>query len=198
MTGKRLSKDDRRQQLLHVARSIIREQGVEALTLGYLAEQAGISKPIAYRHFKDKEGLLIAIYKEFSDKQKQDLSSALVQHANSLDQTIHIFCSACLKFHIAMGPEVGLVVAALSGTDILQTYLQQCQQEFIDIFKESVHPFIRLEAQAGEAIIIAITGLMEAVCVAASNNVIDASAAQKVMENSILLILHDFLNKANV
>ncbi|MBP8006484.1 MAG: TetR/AcrR family transcriptional regulator [Acinetobacter sp.] len=198
MTGKRLSKDDRRQQLLHVARSIIRTQGVEALTLGYLAEQAGITKPIAYRHFKDKEGLLIAIYKEFSDKQKQDLSSALVQHANSLDQTIHIFCSACLKCHIAMGPEVGLVVAALSGTDILQTYLLQCQKEFIDIFKESIHPFIRLEGQDGEAIIIAITGLMEAVCVAASNKVIDAAAAQKVMENSILLILHDFLNTTNV
>jgi DNA-binding transcriptional regulator YbjK len=32
MTGKRLSKEERRQQLLQVARSIIRTQGVEALT----------------------------------------------------------------------------------------------------------------------------------------------------------------------
>ncbi len=91
MVEKRLTKEQRRQQLLQVARLIIRTEGVEALTLGYLAQQAGITKPIAYRHFIDKEGLLIAIYKEFSDKQKQDLSDALAQHAKSLDQTIHFF-----------------------------------------------------------------------------------------------------------
>ncbi|MCH7337035.1 TetR/AcrR family transcriptional regulator [Acinetobacter sp. NIPH 2699] len=198
MTGKRLTKEDRRQQLLHVARSIIRTEGVEALTLGYLAEQAGITKPIAYRHFIDKEGLLIAIYKEFSDKQKQDLSSSLAQNANSFDSTIHIFCSACLKCYIAMGPEVGLVMAALSGTDILQTYLQQCQQEFIDIFTNSIHPFVRFEDQEGEAILIAITGLMDAVCVAASNHMLDPSIAEKVMENAIVLILNDYLNPANI
>lgn len=194
MVEKRLTKEQRRQQLLQVARLIIRTEGVEALTLGYLAQQAGITKPIAYRHFIDKEGLLIAIYKEFSDKQKQDLSDALAQHAKSLDQTIHFFCSACLKFHIATGPEVGLVVAALSGTDILKNYLMQCQQEFIEIFKQGILPFVFLEGQEGEAIIIAITGLMETICVAASNGVIDAETAQRVMGKSTLLILNDYLN----
>ncbi|AZN69408.1 TetR/AcrR family transcriptional regulator [Acinetobacter haemolyticus] len=194
MVEKRLTKEQRRQQLLQVARLIIRTEGVEALTLGYLAQQAGITKPIAYRHFIDKEGLLIAIYKEFSDKQKQDLSDALAQHAKSLEQIIHFFCSACLKFHIATGPEVGLVVAALSGTDILQNYLVQCQQEFIEIFKQGILPFVFLEGQEGEAIIIAITGLMETICVAASNGVIDAEIAQRVMGKSTLLILNDYLN----
>ncbi|EFF82922.1 transcriptional regulator, TetR family [Acinetobacter haemolyticus ATCC 19194] len=194
MVEKRLTKEQRRQQLLQVARLIIRTEGVEALTLGYLAQQAGITKPIAYRHFIDKEGLLIAIYKEFSDKQKQDLSDALAQHAKSLEQIIHFFCSACLKFHIATGPEVGLVVAALSGTDILQNYLVQCQQEFIEIFKQGILPFVFLESQESEAIIIAITGLMETICVAASNGVIDAEIAQRVMGKSTLLILNDYLN----
>lgn len=194
MVEKRLTKEQRRQQLLQVARLIIRTEGVEALTLGYLAQQAGITKPIAYRHFIDKEGLLITIYKEFSDKQKQDLSDALAQHAKSLEQIIHFFCSACLKFHIATGPEVGLVVAALSGTDILQNYLVQCQQEFIEIFKQGILPFVFLEGQEGEAIIIAITGLMETICVAASNGVIDAEIAQRVMGKSTLLILNDYLN----
>ncbi|MFW1953123.1 TetR/AcrR family transcriptional regulator [Acinetobacter beijerinckii] len=194
MMGKRLSKEERRQQLLQVARSIIRTEGVEALTLGYLAEQAGITKPIAYRHFIDREGLLISIYQEFSDKQKQDLSTSLEQNITSLDHTIHIFCNACLNCYIATGPEVGLVVAALSGTDLLQNYLLQCQQEFIEIFRHSIYPFVFLEGQEGEAIIIAITGLMETICVAASNGVIDVEAAQHVMAKSTLLILNDYLN----
>lgn len=194
MVGKRLTKEQRRQQLLQVARSIIRTEGVEALTLGYLAQQAGITKPIAYRHFIDKEGLLIAIYEEFSDKQKQDLSTSLKQNTADLDSTIHVFCHACLQFHIATGPEVGLVVAALSGTDILQSFLSACQQEFIDIFKKSIHPFIVLQGREGEAIIVAITGLIETICVATSKNVVDVETAQRVMKNSTLLILNDYLS----
>lgn len=194
MVGKRLTKEQRRQQLLQVARSIIRTEGVEALTLGYLAQQAGITKPIAYRHFIDKEGLLIAIYEEFSDKQKQDLSTSLKQNTGGLDSTIHVFCHACLQFHIATGPEVGLVVAALSGTDILQSFLAACQQEFIEIFKKSIHPFIVLEGREGEAIILAIIGLIETICVATSKNVVDVETAQRVMKNSTLLILNDYLD----
>lgn len=194
MVGKRLTKEQRRQQLLQVARSIIRTEGVEALTLGYLAQQAGITKPIAYRHFIDKEGLLIAIYEEFSDKQKQDLSTSLKQNTADLDSTIHVFCHACLQFHIATGPEVGLVVAALSGTDILQSFLSACQQEFIEIFKKSIHPFIVLQGREGEAIILAITGLIETICVATSKNVVDVETAQRVMKNSTLLILNDYLS----
>ena len=192
MTGKRLSKEERRQQLLQVARSIIRTQGVEALTLGYLAEQAGITKPIAYRHFIDREGLLIAIYQEFDDKQTAELNRYLAAEAKTLQQTIHIFCDAYLSCFISTGPEVGLVIAALSGSDILQNYFQQCQQKFTEIFKQSIHPFIQLDGKEGEAIVIAIMGLIETVSTAASKNQIDALTAQQVMENSLLVILQDY------
>jgi AcrR family transcriptional regulator len=192
MTGKRLGKDERRQQLLLVARSIIRTQGVEALTLGYLAERAGITKPIAYRHFVDREGLLIAIYQEFDDKQTEQLNKSLITDARTLDQTIHIFCKAYLSCFISTGPEVGLVIAALSGSDILQRYFEQCQQKFTDIFKQSIHPFIQLDGKMGEAVIIAIMGLIETVSTAASKNQIDATAAQQVMENSLLVILKTY------
>jgi AcrR family transcriptional regulator len=48
MVVKRLRKEDRRVQLLEVARGIVRQQGTEALTLGYLAERANVTKPIPY------------------------------------------------------------------------------------------------------------------------------------------------------
>ena len=44
MVVKRLRKEDRRVQLLEVARGIVRQQGTEALTLGYLAERANVTK----------------------------------------------------------------------------------------------------------------------------------------------------------
>lgn len=69
MVVKRLRKEDRRVQLLEVARGIVRQQGTEALTLGYLAERANVTKPIPYDHFGDREGLLMALYRDFSDRQ---------------------------------------------------------------------------------------------------------------------------------
>ena len=69
MVVKRLRKEDRRVQLLEVARGIVRQQGTEALTLGYLAERANVTKPIPYDHFGDREGLLMALYQDYSDRQ---------------------------------------------------------------------------------------------------------------------------------
>jgi AcrR family transcriptional regulator len=43
-----MSKEERRRQLLDTASDIVRSEGTEALTLGHLAERAGVTKPIAY------------------------------------------------------------------------------------------------------------------------------------------------------
>ena len=48
---RRLSRDERQRQLLEVAWRLVREEGTEALTLGRLAEQAGVTKPVVYDHF---------------------------------------------------------------------------------------------------------------------------------------------------
>ena len=75
--SKRLSKEMRREQMLETARRIVREEGTDLLTLGYLAERAGVSKPIAYEHFETRSGLLIALYKQFDDQQAMALHDAL-------------------------------------------------------------------------------------------------------------------------
>jgi AcrR family transcriptional regulator len=54
---KRLPKEQRREQLLDTALAIVREQGTDAITLSYVAERAGVSKPIAYGHFGTRAGL---------------------------------------------------------------------------------------------------------------------------------------------
>ncbi|MBC8136296.1 MAG: helix-turn-helix transcriptional regulator, partial [Fibrella sp.] len=56
-----MSKAQRREQLLQVAYEIIRSEGTDELTLARVAEQAGVTKPIAYEHFGSRSGLLIAL-----------------------------------------------------------------------------------------------------------------------------------------
>ncbi len=52
---------DLRQTLLSSATDIIREKGLEGLSMRKLADQVGVSRMAPYHHFKDKNELLCAI-----------------------------------------------------------------------------------------------------------------------------------------
>ena len=58
---KRLSAPERRQQLMEVGRAVFARSGYESASIEEIARQAGVSKPIVYEHFGNKEGLHAAI-----------------------------------------------------------------------------------------------------------------------------------------
>ena len=58
----RLSKEERREQLLDVAADMVVERGVATLTMEGLAERAGVSKALPYQHFDNAGAVLIALY----------------------------------------------------------------------------------------------------------------------------------------
>jgi AcrR family transcriptional regulator len=64
MTGQQ-----RREQLLDVARSLFAERGFEVTSIEEIAHRAGVSKPIVYEHFGSKEG----IYEVVKDREVQRL-----------------------------------------------------------------------------------------------------------------------------
>jgi TetR/AcrR family transcriptional regulator len=57
MVQKRLKSDERRQQILSVAVKVFSRKGFGSTTTAAIAEAAGISEPILYRHFKNKRDL---------------------------------------------------------------------------------------------------------------------------------------------
>ena len=59
---------DRRQQLLEAADRVVRRDG-SAASMNVIAAEAGITKPILYRHFGDKGGL----YRELAGRYTEDL-----------------------------------------------------------------------------------------------------------------------------
>jgi AcrR family transcriptional regulator len=77
-SGKKLSKELRREQLLDEALKLVRMEGTGGLTLARLAEAAGVTKPIAYEHFETREGLLMALFTRIDRKTEAAVMSALV------------------------------------------------------------------------------------------------------------------------
>jgi len=69
----RMTAQQRREQLVGVARSLFAERGYEATSIEEIAERAGVSKPVVYQHFGGKEG----VYAVVVDREVQRLTSSL-------------------------------------------------------------------------------------------------------------------------
>lgn len=57
----RMSRSDRRAQLLDVAAELLITQGAQAVTMERLAEWAGVSKALPYSHFENSNDVLLAL-----------------------------------------------------------------------------------------------------------------------------------------
>jgi AcrR family transcriptional regulator len=61
VTG-RLSKEERREDLLDAAAELVTERGLGGITMEGLAERAGVSKALPYQHFNNAHDVLLSLY----------------------------------------------------------------------------------------------------------------------------------------
>lgn len=64
---RRLSRGERREQLLHAARQAFVQTGYHATAMDDIAEIAGVSKPVLYQHFTSKHELYLGLFDEQVD-----------------------------------------------------------------------------------------------------------------------------------
>ncbi len=60
----RLPAEQRRQQLLDVARDVFAERGFHATSMDDVAFAAGVTKPVLYQHFRNKRSLFIELLED--------------------------------------------------------------------------------------------------------------------------------------
>lgn len=70
----RMTAEQRREQLVDVARSVFAEKGFEASSVEEIAERAGVSKPVLYQHFGGKEG----VYAVVVDREVRALTTSIL------------------------------------------------------------------------------------------------------------------------
>ncbi|HEV2505563.1 MAG TPA: TetR/AcrR family transcriptional regulator [Mesorhizobium sp.] len=159
---KRLAKADRRQQLLETARHVIGREGTEALTLGHLAEQAGVSKPIAYEHFGTRAGLLIALCDDYNDRQLAAQTRVLDAGGDSVDAVAQIFASTYVGCVLDMGPEMGATFAALAATEETAAFRQALRDGYVERYRRAFGRLIDLDSAMAGALYKGLLGAAEA------------------------------------
>lgn len=66
-TRRRLTPDERRRHLLGVGTELFASRPYEAVLMEEVAEHAGISRALLYRHFPNKRDLFAAVYRQAAD-----------------------------------------------------------------------------------------------------------------------------------
>ncbi len=138
---RRLSKDARQRQLIDVSWALIRDEGTDALTLGRLAEQAGVSKPVVYDHFGTRNGLLAALYQDFDQRQTAIIDDAIAASKPTLKDKADVIATRYVECVSAQGREIPGVLAALNGSPELAAVKAQYQHAFIKKCQDLLAPF---------------------------------------------------------
>lgn len=92
---------DLRPALLREADCLLREQGIEGLSLRQVAERAGVSRTAPYHHFRDKQALLCALAAEGFRELEQLMEQVPLNPEADLETSLDEFVQGYLRFATA-------------------------------------------------------------------------------------------------
>lgn len=191
MPGKRLPRDQRRLQLLETAAAIVRAEGTDALTLARVAEQAGVTKPIAYEHFETRAGLLVALYRHFDARQTEAARAALESRAHSLDDAVAILATAYVDCTLQGGAAFGAIAAALSATEAMDDFRHAMREEYVELYRKALSRFTALPGRDGKAVLLGLIGAADTLSQAAASGRMARKDAVAALTRIMLGALRD-------
>ena len=158
-TTRRLTAEQRRQQLFSVSLELFAQRGYRATTMDDIAEAAGVTKPLLYQHFSSKRSL----YLELVDSIAKDLLTAIstaVAGADGPRQQVELGFAAYFRLVVTREAEFRL----LYGRDHAEDQeLGRALRAVEDAIAEAIDPLIAagLDADHRRLLAYGIVGLAE-------------------------------------
>ncbi|MEX2659147.1 MAG: TetR/AcrR family transcriptional regulator [Acidimicrobiales bacterium] len=118
---------ERREALLDAAVAVIRRDGPGA-SMEAMATEAGITKPILYRHFGDRAGLVTAVAQRFAEALDTELDTALLSNKGPrdvLEQTIDAYLAFVERDPSLYRFVVRSATTGAAGADALGDFMDQ-------------------------------------------------------------------------
>ena len=134
---RRLTAEQRRQQLVAVALELFAQRGYRATTMDDIAEAAGVTKPLLYQHFSSKR----ALYLELVDSIAQEMLVAIgraVMRADGPRQQVELGFAAYFRLVVSKEAEFRL----LYGRDQDDPELGRALRAVEDAIAEAIDPLI--------------------------------------------------------
>ena len=81
----RLWAADRRKQLLTVAAHLLAKEGVDGVRIPDVASEAGVTRPVVYKHFSTRQAILVGILEDFGQTLQERVQASMGPKPESLD-----------------------------------------------------------------------------------------------------------------
>jgi len=98
----------RQSEILQEAIKLIAEKGIQGLTIKNLANSINVTEPAIYRHFENKQQILVGILSLFSENKENFLATIGNDSINPIDKLKSIFKSRFKYF--AKNPAIASVI----------------------------------------------------------------------------------------
>ena len=158
---RRLSRQARHQDLLEKGLTIVREKGVDALTLGALAQQAAVSKPVVYDHFDTRSALLTALYRWIDAERKRAFQEGMAQGDLAYESTIDALSSTYIRCATDASSEFFAIGAAMTGNEERARVYRELVVTGVQMFETVLRPHVRMPDLELQRFCIALVGAGE-------------------------------------
>ncbi|MEM6049895.1 TetR/AcrR family transcriptional regulator [Erwinia sp. P7711] len=164
--SRRLTKAERRKQLLDTALLIVREENADRLTLGHLAVRAEVSKPVVYDHFATRSALLIELYRWIDMERVRTFAEAMTTTPRSAQETAEVLASAYINCASDKTDEFHSVGAALAGSEEKSAVFQELLDNCVAMFVSVLTPHVDMPPRSLMQCCIGLVGAGEALSAA--------------------------------
>jgi AcrR family transcriptional regulator len=184
---RRMTRENRRAQLVESALAIVAADGADGLTLGRLAERAGVSKPVVYDHFESRAAVLLTLYRDFDRRQTAILLSALADGPPTPEGRAASIARCHVQCFVEHGAELQGIAAALSGSPAMADVRRRSERDYLELCRQAI------DEAAGRPVFdepaaIAFLGAADALGIAAADGSIDPSQAERTLCRVLLSV----------
>lgn len=157
----RLPADQRRRQLLDVARDVFAEGGFHATSMDEVAVRAGVTKPVLYQHFPSKRALYIELLNDTGNHLLRELEEA-TRRAPSGRERVEEGFAAYFRFVVSNRSAFRLLFGASMRSD---TEFSRIVEGTIAAAVEAISPLIEIPASSEQRTVLAnaLVGMAESV-----------------------------------
>lgn len=159
--GVRLSRTQRRAQLLASAQQVFAENGYHAAVMDEIAEQAGVSKPVLYQHFPGKLDLYTALLESQVDHLVEAVQTALTSTMDNKER-VQKAVGAFFEF---IDQDVGafrmVFESDLRGDPAVHETVERATSASVDAITETITADAGLDTDRARLLAVGLVGMSQ-------------------------------------
>lgn len=179
----RMSRRDRRRQLLDVTAALLASEGTRAVTMERVAELAGVSKALPYAHFANADELLVAVYQRSSVRLGRTIWESLTEAAQDPDADL---AAVWIDAHFRHGAGQGEVFGALIQPGSAIPSIANRESGGEDFTGRVLHRFFDVDVPTAKA----VAGIILGAIVGASHTWLRGDGDRAAIERALVEMIH--------